>query len=52
MLFYVTFLLSAVNLPPPYIELAYRSANLSILEILGYKNGSKVQRLCSESLYV
>jgi hypothetical protein len=45
MLFYVTFLLSHVNLTPPRIELAYRSANLSILEILGCKKwfqGAKV----------
>jgi hypothetical protein len=35
MLFSVTFLLPSVNLTPPYIESAHRSANLSILEILG-----------------
>jgi hypothetical protein len=29
-------MLSSVNLTPPYIEFAYRSANLSVLEIQGY----------------
>jgi hypothetical protein len=32
-------LFSSVNLTPPYIESAYRSANLIILEILGYEKG-------------
>jgi hypothetical protein len=31
--------LSSVNLSPLYIESAYHSANLSILEILGYNSG-------------
>jgi hypothetical protein len=35
-MFYVTVLLSSFNLTSPYIEFAYRSASLSILETLGY----------------
>jgi hypothetical protein len=37
-LFYAAALLSSVNLILPYTELTYRSANLSIPEILGYNN--------------
>jgi hypothetical protein len=36
---YVILRLSSVNLSPLYIESAYRSVNLGILEILGYNSG-------------
>jgi hypothetical protein len=35
-LFYAIVLLSTANLIPTHLEIAYRSANLSIPEILGY----------------
>lgn len=41
-LFYIIFLLLAVNLIPPYIESTYRMANLIILEKLAYSVPSHI----------
>jgi hypothetical protein len=42
-LFYAIILLSALNLILPHLKLAYRSANLSIPEILGYNNRNVIK---------
>jgi hypothetical protein len=36
--FMLTFLLSPINLTPPYIKSIYHLANLNFLEILGYNS--------------
>lgn len=42
MLFYVTFLLSHVNLTPSYTKSVHSSANMTVLEILGENSLEKL----------